>query len=194
MKKIITSCFVLAGLTFAGPAMAADPVTGEVTSIPASMVSNSDLALLNTCLNAEDGTSKEIRACSKSLRAIVPSHEIKSDIYTRRGLLQLSNGRYERASSDFTKAARLNGENEFAWLGQGYTAMMQRDYDQAMALFNDCDKHPTTAPLASYGKAMTLEMMGDKDAAIAEYKSAAESRPNWSAPRAELQRLGVTDI
>jgi len=40
-----------------------------------------------------------------------------------------------------------------------------------------------------YGLAMTKEMTGDIEGAVSYYTEAATMRPDWSAPREELNRV-----
>jgi len=112
-----------------------------------------------------------------------------TDILTRRGLLQLSAGRFDKASRDFKSASKLNQQNEFAYLGEGYAALLEQDYESAAKFFNDCTQHDKAAPLAIYGLAMTKELSGDIQGAVASYERAAKMRPDWQAPRAELARV-----
>ena len=156
-----------------------------------SGVSSTALENLQDCLKSDTAiaSSKAIRACSKAYKASIPLNEVRSDILTRRGLLQLSAGRFDKASRDFKTAAKLSNENEFAYLGQGYAALMNNDPKTAAALFNDCTSHNKAAPLAIFGLGMAKEMAGDIQGAAESYKNAANMRPDWDAPRTELARV-----
>lgn len=190
MKKTLLPTFLMISFgaltAHANDLPATDTVSGPFASVSVEAVEN-----LKNCLNSDIGvaSSKAIRACSKAYRDSIPDFDVRSDILTRRGLLQLSAGRFEKAGRDFEKAARLSGENEFAYLGQGYAAMMERDYASAEKLFKDCSSHDKAAPLAIYGLAMTKELSGDLSAARFGYQRATEMRPDWKAPRAELARM-----
>ena len=191
-KQILMTC--LAGAAMMGTASAGDLHAEGLLSAESSIVSQEDMRQLSLCLNSDTQavSSRSIRACSKAIRASVPSYDLRSDLYARRGLLQLSAGRFEKASRDFGSAARLNGEHEFAYLGQGFAAVMQQDPVSAETYFNDCKGHAATAPLASYGLAMTYELKGDKESAMREYERAAKLRPDWQAPKTEITRLART--
>jgi len=190
MKKLFTATVIMA-------AMAATPVFANGLSSDLDVTaqlsaSDSQVATdFRNCLNAdmEIASSKAIRACSKAYKASPPISEIRSQIVTRRGLLQLSAGRFDKASRDFKMAAKLNKENEFAYLGKGYAALMKQDYAEAVRFFNDCKTHNEAAPMAVYGLALAKEMSGDRSGAIANYRKAAEMRPDWEAPRQEIARV-----
>lgn len=153
--------------------------------------SNEAAETLRDCLqsDAQIASSKAVGACTKSLRIVAPSWDLKSDIYTRRALLYVSSGRYDKASRDFKSAAKLNKQNEFAYLGQGFAAMLDEDYQEALSYFENCMDHDKAAPLAIYGRAMTHELKGNLMAAKADYQLASEMRPNWDAPQIELARF-----
>ena len=97
--------------------------------------------------------------------------------------------RFDQASRDFKLAAKLSQDNEFAYLGEGYAALMRRDYVAAVKSFNDCRTHDKAGPLAAYGLAMSKELSGDVAGAVEAYQQAESLRPDWKAPRAELARV-----
>jgi len=190
MKKILTATIIMAAMT-ATPTFA-NGLSSDLDITAKLSASNSQVATdFINCLNAdmEIASSKAIRACSKAYKAAPPISEIRSQIVMRRGLLQLSAGRFDKASRDFKTAAKLNKENEIAYLGEGYAALMQQDYAEAARLFDDCKTHKDAAPMAIYGLAMAKEMSGDKLGAIANYEKAADMRPDWDAPRQEIARV-----
>ena len=190
MKNIIYTT-ILASAVCMGSASAGDLHADGLVSAESIIVSQQDMENLSDCLNADTQavSSKSIRACTKAIKASVPSYDLRSDLYARRGLLQLSAGRFEKASRDFDSAADLNGEHEYAYLGQGFAAVMQQDYDSAAAYFNDCKDHKPISALATYGLAMTYELQGDPVKALEAYQKAANLRPAWAAPLEEISRL-----
>ncbi|NNC36384.1 MAG: hypothetical protein EX271_06375 [Acidimicrobiales bacterium] len=190
MKKfVITSISILA--LSATSASASEIFSDISTANGLPKVSSEAAENLETCMSSTDGSSKSIRACSKALKTVVPNYAIKSNIYTQRGLLKLSAGRYDAASKDFKSAAKLNKENEFAYLGEGFASIMQEDYSTALDYFSDCQNHKKTAPLAVYGRAIAKELTGDTRGAYADFRQAADMRPDWAAPRDELKRFKI---
>lgn len=188
-KTLLTSLAVIAlGIT---SSHATESASDNTVAISLAGVSAESLGNLENCLNSDVSiaASKAIRACSKAYRASIPSYEVRSKILMRRGLLQLSAGRFDKASRDFKTAARLNKQNEFAYLGQGYAALLEKNYDQAALYFEDCKTHNQAAPLAMYGLGMAKEMEGDYEAALANYNKASDMRPEWGAPQAEIKRV-----
>ena len=190
MKKILLTTILVASFgastAYANEVFSDNSITSALSGVSSEAAEN-----LRDCLqsNTDTASSKAIRACSKAYKAAIPLYDVRSDILTRRGLLQLSAGRFDKASRDFKSAAKLNNQNEFAYLGEGYTAMMKQDYAEAKKFFEDCTSHDKAAPLALYGLAMTKELLGDISGAAATYEMAAEMRPDWDAPRTELARV-----
>ena len=191
MKNIITKSILVVTISAvcALPAFAqsrGESVTPNISHVNFKISQN-----LYDCVNTnvEHSSSKAIRACSKAYKAAIPRSDVKSQILMRRGLLQLSAGRFDKASQDFNRAAKLNDESELASLGQGYVALMQQDYAAAAKYFNDCSTNKKAAPIALYGLAMTKENSGDLNGAVETYKAASSIHPEWQAPRIELERL-----
>lgn len=196
MKKLMITPIAAAGLSlfaFAPSALAGDSNGSIITS--SFSTQDSDAAKnLRHCFSSdvEVASSRAIRACSKAYKDSIPNYDVRSDILMRRGLLKLSAGRFDKASRDFKSAAKLNKVNEFAYLGQGYAALMQSDYKTAKLLFEDCLSNGEAAPLAVYGLAMVQELSGDQLAAVKTYEKAAALRPDWNAPREDLLRIKST--
>jgi len=103
--------------------------------------------------------------------------------------LQLSAGEFEKASRDFKAASKLSNVNELSHLGEAYAAVMRNDLKTAETLFNDCLSHGQTMPLAVYGLGVIREIGGDNRGAITAYERAASLKPDWKAPREEINRL-----
>ncbi len=190
MKKILFTTLLVASFSTSS-AHANEVFADNSVSSALSGVSSEAAENLRHCLQSDIqiASSKAIRACSKAYKSSISLYDIRSDILTRRGLLQLSAGRFDKASRDFKSAAKLNKQNEFAYLGEGYAAILQQDYARAAKFFNDCTSHDKAAPLAIYGLAMTQELSGDIQGALRTYEQAAKMRPDWQAPRAELARV-----
>jgi len=190
MKNILFTTLLVASLgatsAYANEVYSNNGVTMAVPSVSTEAAQNLTLCLES---DAQLASSKAIRACSKAYKASIPSYNVRSAILTRRGVLQLSAGRFDKAARDFKTAGKLSAVNEFAYLGQGYAAMMNQDYAAAMQYFEDCKSHNTAAPLAYYGLAMTKELAGDKAGAFRAYQAATKLRPDWQAPLEELKRF-----
>jgi tetratricopeptide (TPR) repeat protein len=190
MKTVlITTCLAIA--LGAGSAHATEVFSDASLTSGLSSVDSKAAQNLRHCLSAdtEIASSRSIRACTKAYQASIPSYELRSEILTRRGLLQFSNGKFDKAARDFTKASELSADNNLANLGNGFAALMKSETQIAKAKFRDCDDHGKLAPLAAYGLALALEQDGDMQAAEQAYQQALELRPEWEAAKENLANL-----
>ena len=190
MKTIIfTTCFAFASV--AGSAHANEVFSDNSITSGLSGVDNESIQNLRDCLNADTdvASSRSIRACTKAYQASIPSYKLRSEILTRRGLLQFSNGKFDKAARDFKKASKLSSDNNLANLGGGFAALMKHDTQSAKAKFQDCDKNGKLAPLAAYGLALSLEQDGDTQAAKQAYQRALDLKPGWAAAQENLANL-----
>jgi len=164
--------------TFSDPAIA----NGLSTLAPAALREAQD------CLQA-DGTSRAVRACTKTLQAAAPLPDIKAEILARRGISQLSMGRFDKAADDFQRAGSLDGDNMMAALGDGFAAIMQNDHDRALARFQDCSDSEGVAALSAYGMGLSYQMHGDTESAREAFLAALDLRPGWDAVEEQLAML-----
>lgn len=184
--------FVCGALIVSAPARADEVFSNASIINGLGAVDQRAVEAMQTCFNsdlAQDNQGRAIYACNTALKMATPDHALRSKILTRRGLRQLSSGRFDRAGRDFTSAARLNGDNSFACIGQGYTSLMKKKYDLALRVFASCSADGAAAPLAAYGSAITKELSGDIKGAYKDYHTAASMRPEWAKPRQELARF-----
>ena len=140
------------------------------------------------CLSGE-GTSRAVRACTKTLKAAAPLPEVRAELHARRGLSQLALGRYAKAAEDFRTAGRLDGDNMMAALGEGFAALMQENHTLALARFAECADSEGVGALSAYGTAMSHHMQGNIADARAAYRVALNLRPGWDAVEAQLATL-----
>lgn len=190
MKKYFLTTIIIATMS-ASSASANEVFPDQSITSALSKVSAESVKNLQDCFRSDTelASSKAIRACTKAYKASIPIYDIRSDILTRRGLLQLSAGRFDKASRDFKSAAKLNNINEYAYLGLGYAALLEQDYREAEKYFTDCKSHKKAASLAHYGLGMAKESQGDALEAMSFYDQASKLRPGWKAPLESMARI-----
>lgn len=193
MKTFITTTCLVVSLA-AGSASANEVFSDSSINSPFAGANPEAAQDLRNCLTADThlASSKAIRACTKAYKASAPQYTLRSEILLRRGLLQLSNGKFEKASRDFKKASDLSEDNNLANLGSGFAALMQNDTSTALAKFKACDDHGDVAPLAAYGLALAFEQTGNPDSAVEAYERALTLKPGWSAAKENLINLRTT--
>jgi len=172
MKTLfIASC--LAASFVAGSA-SADDFSSEISVTAAtSGLSVGAAQNMEYCLSANPNvaSSKAIRACTKAYKASKPIYELWSEILVRRGSLLLSSGKYEKAARDFTTASKLSSDINLAYIGQGFSALAEKNTSIAKARFKDCDKTGKFAPLVAYGLGLAHEQAGDQVVSTQAYEA-----------------------
>ena len=191
MRTLITTAAAAASLlSLSG---AAHAQSAEVFSDPAianglSTLPGEALRDARDCLSGE-GTSRAVRACTKTLKLAAPLPEVRAELHARRGLSQLALGRYAKAATDFQTAGRMDGDNMMAALGEGFAALMQDDHATALARFEECAGSEGVAALSAYGTAMSHHMRGNLADARAAYRAALDLRPGWDVVEEQLATL-----
>lgn len=192
MKHIIKKTAVIVGMiAMSANANATEVFADSTVTTGLSTVSVEAVENLKACLEADtvNVSSRALRACTKAYRESVPSYELRSEILTRRGVMQLSKSRFDKAARDFSLASDLSADKDLANLGQGFAALLQEDADAAIQRFQDCSNSGHAAHLAAYGLALALEAKGDRKGAIAAYERALSLKPGWQTARENLRNL-----
>ncbi|GGX75963.1 hypothetical protein GCM10011309_27520 [Litorimonas cladophorae] len=193
MKTVFITTFIsvafVTGSAYASEVFSDTSITSGLSGVDVKAERN-----LRLCLNAdtEIASSSSIRACTKAYQASIPSYDLRSEILTRRGLLQFSNGKFDKAARDFTKASSLSPDNNLANLGTGFAALMKNDILSAKFKFQNCDDQGELAPLAAYGLALAFEQNGETSAAAQAYQRALKLKPGWTAAQENLANLNST--
>ena len=90
-------------------------------------------------------------------------------VYHNRGLALTNEGQYERALKDLDKALSLNPKHVFALNDRGVTFFLLKRYPESVRDFSSALVLMPGFILSHLGRAQTLEAMGDKVGAHADY-------------------------
>lgn len=186
MKALTLAAGLILATSTSALASDMSPIPGVSYGVNAGSAATN--ALLEQCLS-EDSSSRAIRSCTKLLRAAGPNETVRAQILARRGLHKMAMGRFEEATTDFTRSGDLADHEGLATLGQGFAAMLDNDIVTAKAKFEDCNNAGEIAPLAEYGLGMTYQMSGDQDRARLAFERALELRPGWDAAEEQMALL-----
>jgi tetratricopeptide (TPR) repeat protein len=165
-------------------------------SAPASVVvvGSSDARL---CYEAADSPLtpqfRDIRRCDDALlHDNLSQYEVVAT-HVNRGILKLRRGQIDAAIADFDEAIRRDPEQAEAYLNKGTALLRRENPTEALQLYTVALERDTTRPaIAHYGRAIANEQLGNVREAYADYQRASQLAPEWSDPRAELQRFRVT--
>lgn len=134
----------------------------------------------------------DLRRCDSALQTDNLSAYETVATHVNRGILRLRRGQIDQAIADFDRAMQLDPNQPEAYLNKGAARIRQDNPTEAAELFTVALQHNTRRPaVAHYGRAVAYEALGNVREAYADYRAASELAPDWSQPRADLQRFRV---
>jgi tetratricopeptide (TPR) repeat protein len=101
-------------------------------------------------------------------------------IHFFRGKAYQSQGKYEQAIADYTKAIELDPEYTYAYISRGIAYADQEDYDQAIADYNQSIELDPKLAFAYNNRGAIYHEQGNYEEAIAEYSKAIELDPRFA--------------
>lgn len=136
--------------------------------------------------------AEAIHECDLALDTEVLSTHQLAATHVNRGVLYLVQRLYGQARNDFDQAAAIEpglGEayvnRGAALLGLGHPAEAVADIDRGLAF------SPEQPEKAYFNRAVAKERLNDLKGAYLDYLKAAELKPDWDMPKAELMRFQV---
>jgi tetratricopeptide (TPR) repeat protein len=131
--------------------------------------------------------------CDRALREEGLTEFDRVATYVNRGILRLRTGKLDEAIADFDIAIRRDPSLGDAYLNKGIALVRgNRDWDQAIGLFNTALERRTRRPaLAYYGRGVANEMKGHIKEAYLDYREANRIEPKWREPQTDLARFTV---
>lgn len=148
------------------------------------------------CFEAADSPlmpqTRDMQRCNDALDVGNLTNYETVATHVNRGILRLRRGLVDAAIADFDAAMTLDPNQPEAYLNKGAALIRREDPSEAAQLFTMALQHNTQRPaIAHYGRAVANEALGNVREAYQDYQMASQLAPNWSAPRADLQRFRV---
>jgi tetratricopeptide (TPR) repeat protein len=135
---------------------------------------------------------RDMRRCDDALNVGGLSTYENVATHVNRGILRLRRGLIDQSIADFDAAMALDPNQPEAYLNKGAALIQRQNPSEAAQLFTVALEHNTQRPaIAHYGRAIANEALGNVREAYQDYQMASQLAPNWSAPRADLQRFRV---
>lgn len=100
-----------------------------------------------------------------------------SSAFVNRGMTYWSEGKYDLAVSDFTRAIKLHPSDAAGLIGRGFSYEGEGKYDLAIADFTDAIKLDPTSALAFQGRGQTYYMLREYDLAVADLSKSIDLDP-----------------
>jgi len=169
-------------VAFAGPAQAASTVIGGGPAracFEAANTGRTDLGALTDCDTAIGG--QELSARDRAATVV------------NRGVIHLLRREADSALADFDRAIDWRPDLGEAYVNRGAALILRGDFAGAIASINKGLELGAEDPHEAYfNRAIAEEKLDNTRAAYADYRRAAELKPDWALPRAELARFTVT--
>ena len=111
--------------------------------------------------------------------------------YNNRGIAYFDKGDWQKAIDDYTDAIRLNSQYGQAFNNRAWTRFKARRGGRALA---DANKAVRLLPRKAYAwdtRAHVYEALGNRNAAINDFRKALDLDPDNEASRSGLRRLGA---
>jgi tetratricopeptide (TPR) repeat protein len=131
--------------------------------------------------------------CTRSIQHDTLKRTDAAKTHVNRGVVYLRRGALEPAAKDFARAEALMPELAETFVNRGAVLMQQRRWADAIAQIDrGISLKPAELEKAYFNRGLAREQVDDLRGAYADFKMAAKLKPDWEAPRAELQRYTVT--
>jgi tetratricopeptide (TPR) repeat protein len=141
---------------------------------------------------ASDGPSLEL--CTRALSDEPLTPKDRASTFINRGVILISRRAYEAAAADFDSALRIKPGMAEAYVNRGAARLGQKRYAEALSdLDRGLELGAKEPQKAWYDKGLAHEGLGDVKAAYFDYRKASDLKPDWEAPKKELQRFTVTE-
>jgi len=112
--------------------------------------------------------------------------------YVNRGVIHLRRGSLDEAAKDLDIAERLTPDLAEAFVNRGAILMKQGRWTDAIAQFDHgITLKPEELEKAYFNRGLAREQVDDLNGAYADLKMAATLKPDWQAPKVEMERYTV---
>ena len=189
------STWMRAALLIAGSALAAVPFAAQQASA-AESVTRFGTSLAQDCFFAADAHRPSrvgIATCDAALSEELLNKADRAATFVNRGILRVLQNDNEGALADYAAGLALVPDLGDAYVNRGMV-YVRVSGKEAMAI-EEINKGLSIGSrdesVALFGRALAYEALGRVSDAYQDYKRAAELKPQWAAPKAELARFTV---
>jgi tetratricopeptide (TPR) repeat protein len=106
-----------------------------------------------------------------------------------RGMYYQNKGQYEAAKAEYARCILRNTQYADAYFATGFVLLQQDSLEKARRQFDHVTRIAPSNARAYYNRGLCSELMGDKDAAAADYRQALTFDPHYATAQEGLQRV-----
>ncbi len=132
----------------------------------------------------------DVEVCSK---AVAHGNLKRRDLiatYVNRGVINTALQDFRAAAKDYNRAIGMDDEVPEAYVNRGNLWFMAERYQEAIADYDQALKFGFSQPyVALLNRGMVREIIGELDAAKADYLAALEKREGWEVAKQKLARV-----
>jgi tetratricopeptide (TPR) repeat protein len=134
-----------------------------------------------------------IDSCTKAIQSQPMTDHDMAGTYVNRGVIYMALATFVPAQHDFEQAMKLDPKMGEAVVNHGGALIALKHYADGIAeISRGLELNPSEPEKAYFNRALAYESLDDLKAAYYDYSKAAELKPTWDEPRAELARFTVT--
>lgn len=134
-----------------------------------------------------------IESCTRAIQSEVMSDHDLAGTYVNRGVIHMAMASFVPAQHDFEQAMKLDPKMGEAVVNHGGALIALKKYADGIAeISRGLELNPAEPEKAYFNRGLAYESLDDLKAAYYDYTKAAELKPNWDEPRAELARFTVS--
>jgi len=134
-----------------------------------------------------------IQSCTSAIDSEPMGDHDMAGTYVNRGVIYMTMASFVPAQHDFEHAIKLDPKMGEAVVNHGGALIALKRYADGIAeISRGLELNPSEPEKAYFNRALAYESLDDLKAAYSDYSKAAELKPTWDEPRAELARFTVT--
>jgi tetratricopeptide (TPR) repeat protein len=140
------------------------------------------------------GTPQDgVDICSRAIETETMTDRDLAGTYVNRGVIHMAMASFVSAQHDFEQAIKLDPKMGEAVVNHGGALIALKKYADGIAeISRGLELNPSEPEKAYFNRGLAYESLDDLKAAYYDYSKAAELKPNWDEPKAELARFTVT--
>ena len=134
-----------------------------------------------------------IALCNRALSEESLDRRDQAATHVNRGVLEMNARTFAAARADFARAVDLKPDLAEAHVNLGGALIALGDYRAGVvAIDRGLDLQTEEPEKAYFNRAMARERLDDIKGAYFDFLKASELKPDWEAPRTQMQRFTVT--